>query len=687
MFSVRILKLSSHMTNNIALNNIDDVQTPKEEEENPGFNQNEDFLKEKSGDSDATPGKKESELITPKEEGKSSPVKSVKNELDPNDFEEENVIRVKRKKSEEKQITPATENLISPREPLESARNLLDKPSENEENKDKQELMKDVNTIRTIPEAPELEEIHSPKNDQEPALNLKVLSFAEQAKEQKGEQKEEIDLLQESKESKQIESKPPELKERLLRNTTALPSLADGFETTQSGMSKRQKIIDIGEANAKMLNIQEEPAESQGDAVIKKHFLMHQMREKKAKEKLAGEGNKVEEESEEKKNLLPQEEELDEDGKEEELKDREENDEGSLGSTSTGATVRSYFSIRAAVDEKYVPKSITNMNYMTIFMFILLLGLAIAYYASELTLYSNIQSSIVNIGYSEKRKSSLFDIGLRVKTLVLINTDNNAKTADARVLNCSSSDKIKLQTEAQNNLTLSALALNDAQTQLSLKTSDMGSGELAKINPENIELKYLATTSSMPSSYYYTIWQTMLEIMVSSLRISNMTIDVINTADPAVFLISKNSLNSVLVSLNQSTNELINHIETSRTNNMTTFLAFLIVASAAATISVLVLVPVINTAKKRKEKVLSLFFLLDDNEIRKYQYKCENFKRVNKLVLHIILKKLNRKVIMMMKINKKWTIMPMKQKEKIKKRKRKQYHAQKRVIKYQFFFD
>lgn len=614
------------MTNNISTNNNNEDQTPKDEDENVGFSQ--ELLKEKSNGSDSSPKKRDIEGLTPREEEK-SPIKPIKNELDPNDFEEENVIRVKRNK-EEKQIAPAADNLISPREPLESARNLLDKPGEDEENRQKSDMV--ANTIRTIPEAPELEEIHSPKNDQESKLNMKEIKFPEQTKEQEEEAKE-IEKPQESKEKTPADSKTPEIKERLLRNTTALPSLAEGFETTQSGMSKRQKIIDIGEANAKMLNIQEEQADSQGDAVIKKHFLMHQMREKRAKEKIAGEGNKPEEESEEKKNLLPQEEELDDDAKEEELKDREENDEGSLGSTSTGATVRSYFSIRAAVEEKYIPKSITNMNYMTIFMFILLLGLAIAYYASELTLYSNIQSSITNIGYSEKRKSSLFDIGLRVKTLVLINTDNNAQTADARVLNCTASEKIIMQNESQNNLTLSALALNDAQTQLSLMTSGMGSSELSKINPDNIQLNYLTTTSLMPTSYYYTIWQTMLEIMVSSLRIANMSIGVINMADPAVYLISQNSLNSVLVSLNQSTNELINDIETSRQNNMTTFLAFLIVASAAATISVLVLVPVINTAKKRKEKVLSLFFLLDDNEIRKYQYKCENFKRVNKLVL------------------------------------------------------
>ena len=114
---------------------------------------------------------------------------------------------------------------------------------------------------------------------------------------------------------------------------------------------------------------------------------------KKNKEKKKGvakekkEEKKVEEEKdengEEKKEDEKEDEEDDEDkeDKKEEAKVMEEGDENqdtqsSVTSGSTGSTMRSFYSLRAAIDEKYIPLSIRNMSCSANIVFLLLLGLA-----------------------------------------------------------------------------------------------------------------------------------------------------------------------------------------------------------------------------------------------------------------------------------------------------------------------
>eukprot|EP01022_Parablepharisma_sp_SALTPOND_P033229 TRINITY_DN88328_c0_g1_i1.p1 TRINITY_DN88328_c0_g1~~TRINITY_DN88328_c0_g1_i1.p1 ORF type:complete len:1059 (-),score=118.88 TRINITY_DN88328_c0_g1_i1:1723-4899(-) len=525
------------------------------------------------------------------EEDKKEPQRA---EPDPSEFDEEMVVSVKPKKE-----IPELE-LISPREPLESARRLLDEPSGALTNRKKM-----------MSEIPEVAEQESPQPDL-PAGKSVLMKLAK-AESRKESPKRSVDK-----------------KDSLLRNTTVLPSIADDADQPLATPHRKPKIMEVYEQGGKIQVPVEHYEENERELAVKRHFLMLQMKEKKAKEKLAsGENSPRENETSGEKNEAkgdPELEELAEDP-EDDQKEREDDEEGSISSTSTGATIRSYYSIRAAIDERYVPKSIKNMNYMTIFMFVLLLGLAIAYYASEFSLYSSIQDNIKNIQYSEERKNSLIDINLNVKTLVMVSKDNKETNEALSLLDMSSTDKTALAIQSKANLTLSALSLKEAQTKLSLKTSNIGASQLSKINPDNVNILYMPTTNDMPSSYMYTIWQAMLEVVVTSLRISNMTIEAIDDNNPAVYVINKNSLNSILVSLNNATNELVDIIETSRKDNMMVYLILLIVASVAAAVSTLVLIPVINTAKRSKERVLSLFFLLDEAEIKRYQVKCMKFKQ------------------------------------------------------------
>lgn len=91
----------------------------------------------------------------------------------------------------------------------------------------------------------------------------------------------------------------------------------------------------------------------------------------------------------------------------------------------------------------------------------------------------------------------------------------------------------------------SATALKLAQTDLSLKTASMTDAQLQKINPDNVLMKYLSYPN-MPSTYEFSIWEVIMEVVVSAYRISTLPLRAIVDSHVTVFFVMQNSLNSVL---------------------------------------------------------------------------------------------------------------------------------------------
>jgi hypothetical protein len=148
--------------------------------------------------------------------------------------------------------------------------------------------------------------------------------------------------------------------------------------------------------------------------------------------------------------------------------------------------------------------------------------------------------------------------------------------------------------------------LKMAQTDLSLKTALLSSEQLAKINPPDVQMKYLKFPN-MPDFYEFSIWEAIMEMVVSAYRISTLSLDVITENQPTCFFVMKNSLNSVLQALKSSTDAIINESDNNRESNMTVFLYLLIAASCSLFFSIMFLIPVINKVKKNKQEVLELF--------------------------------------------------------------------------------
>lgn len=87
--------------------------------------------------------------------------------------------------------------------------------------------------------------------------------------------------------------------------------------------------------------------------------------------------------------------------------------------------MRSYYSLRSAIDEKFVPRAVRNLNIISNFVFLILLALGIVYFVLQIYLLEIISINIKNIHYSERRINYLIDINLRIRTLIIIQRDEN----------------------------------------------------------------------------------------------------------------------------------------------------------------------------------------------------------------------------------------------------------------------
>ena len=249
----------------------------------------------------------------------------------------------------------------------------------------------------------------------------------------------------------------------------------------------------------------------------------------------------------------------------------------------------------------------------------------------QVTLYGKINTSVDIINYSEQRLTYLIDINLEITTMMLVTNTTNQRIANPKLpiyynmLTNSNANLAAMFSKAQQMLNFEATNLKDAQTSLSLQSTDLSATALSQINPSNVNLSYM-NVPGMPAGYTYTIWQAIMEIVVSSYRIAAMNnTQVDDTSDATVYFVTKNSLNNVMVNLNVSSSAIMDETNNTRQLNVTIFLALLLVASFALALSTALLIPVINKVKKNKQEVFELFMHIKKSEANQALQKCRKF--------------------------------------------------------------
>ena len=289
-------------------------------------------------------------------------------------------------------------------------------------------------------------------------------------------------------------------------------------------------------------------------------------------------------------------------------------------------------SIRNAIDDKVTPNIVRNLDYLTAFIFLLLLGISIGYYVSSKILYENIKNDIFGIKLSETRIIELFEIGICTKSLLLVDPRFHKANFSRYNININDVDDTAIIYEASFSISRSAKNLKSSQSQLNLDMYNKKSEDIRKINPNYVTTKVIFSSYEIPLYYTYDTWQVTLELLTAALRISNETISQRYTNYSSIYFINENLLNSILISFDYSTEKLVDLIEDSRQKYLYIYLVMVIIASVAVVVSTAVLIPVLKYVKDSKGKALSFFLLLEEKEIDEYKFRCKKFCDENKLV-------------------------------------------------------
>ena len=334
-----------------------------------------------------------------------------------------------------------------------------------------------------------------------------------------------------------------------------------------------------------------------GVAETKKEENQNDDKQKKKSKKPTKEGEEDKDEKEEEKKAELIEGETPHIDEDEE--DENQEAQSSITSGSTGSSVRMSYSLRAAIDEKFIPRSIRNLRIGADLLFLLLLALAIIFFALQNTLYSSLISSIKNIRYCENRVNVMLDITLKVRELSFLSLDNllhqqNPSLPDSKgLIWLSTNDKKDKYKLLRSDLISLASELKNAQYLVSLEASKVSMNTLKKVNGDSFNLSSLPVPK-MPLSYSYILDQAIMEVVVSGFHIANLTYSQILPSEASVYFIQENTLNNILVSLERSTSAIVDDNSDMRENSWKIFIILLSLASAALVVATALLIPVVT---------------------------------------------------------------------------------------------
>ena len=238
--------------------------------------------------------------------------------------------------------------------------------------------------------------------------------------------------------------------------------------------------------------------------------------------------------------------------------DEDKNNQGEASSVSSTLTSqnRTYYSLKQAIDEKFVPLQIRNLRLVANGVWITVFLLSIVFFIIQSTLFSQIKSFVQIISQSEQRIEEIMHMNLRMTDISLIN--EGYLNVNSTGFEWNPALNTTLYQQVINSYTAefmqSATALSKAQTEISITTASYDDAAFQNINPESITLQYFDSTA-LPSNYTFNIWEAVLQISIQSYSLAETPTNITHQRGKFIAI---NSMNSLLEGLLKSTQALVN---------------------------------------------------------------------------------------------------------------------------------
>lgn len=131
------------------------------------------------------------------------------------------------------------------------------------------------------------------------------------------------------------------------------------------------------------------------------------------------------------------------------------------------------------------------------------------------------------------------------------------------------------------------------------------------------------------------IWSTVQQLAVQAYKIKDYTVSQFTlprtvseqdlSADMGIWFILRNSMNNILSAVQNSTTGILKDTSIISDDNRKILLILLIVASGSLVGSMFIIMPVVTRVHQDKDKLLSLFLQIDQNDVKDQLKRCKDF--------------------------------------------------------------
>ena len=114
-------------------------------------------------------------------------------------------------------------------------------------------------------------------------------------------------------------------------------------------------------------------------------------------------------------------------------------------------------------------------------------------------------------------------------------------------------------------------------------------------------------------------------LAVNAHRIKNYEVTNYDRDDMSIYFILKNAMNNILSSVMDSTSGILEDTKILAQDNKNVLMVLLITTSILLLVCTVVLLPVVTKVRKDKDKLLSLFVLIDPGDVKEQLKRCKDF--------------------------------------------------------------
>ena len=121
------------------------------------------------------------------------------------------------------------------------------------------------------------------------------------------------------------------------------------------------------------------------------------------------------------------------------------------------------------------------------------------------------------------------------------------------------------------------------------------------------------------------IWTATMQLAVAAFKIKDMDLSLFTDQQMSVWFILKNAMNNVLQAVTGSTQSILDDTGVLSDSNKSILMILLLVASGCLVLSMFIIMPVVTKVHKDKDKLLSLFLQIDQEDVKEQLKRCREF--------------------------------------------------------------